>query len=115
VLGDLSLCHGELGIADVVLLVTPRLGRAWRRRADLILDAVQRHGPTCATPGGIVTPGLLHGLSGIGYGLLRLGFAETVPSVLLQEPTPGLWCAAPGPQTTTRIDDDRTTVSNRKL
>jgi type 2 lantibiotic biosynthesis protein LanM len=114
VLGDLSLCHGELGIADVVLVVTPGLGRAWRRRADLILDAVQRHGPTCATPGGIVTPGLLHGLSGIGYGLLRLGFAETVPSALLQEPTPGLWCAAPGPQTTTRIDDDRTTVSNRK-
>ncbi|MDN3356445.1 type 2 lanthipeptide synthetase LanM family protein [Actinomadura sp. DC4] len=89
VLGDLSLCHGELGIADAALVLTAiDPGRAWRRRAELILDAVQRHGPTCATPGGIVTPGLLHGLAGIGYGLLRIGFAPTIPSLLLLEPTP---------------------------
>ncbi|WP_424533420.1 type 2 lanthipeptide synthetase LanM family protein [Sphaerisporangium viridialbum] len=93
VLGDLSLCHGELGIADALLVLTairPDQGAApaLHHRADLVLDAVHRHGPTCATPGGIATPGLLHGLAGIGYGLLRLGFPRTVPSVLLLEPTP---------------------------
>ncbi|MFC4590860.1 type 2 lanthipeptide synthetase LanM family protein [Sphaerisporangium corydalis] len=92
-LGDLSLCHGELGIADALLVlaaIEPGQGAAptLHRRADLVLDAVHRHGPTCATPGGIATPGLLHGLAGIGYGLLRLGFPKKVPSVLLLEPTP---------------------------
>ncbi len=93
VLRDLSLCHGELGIAEAltVLAVTDQSGttpRARRRRAGLILDVVGRHSRYCGTPGGIPTPGLLRGLAGIGYGLLRLGFAEQVPSVLLLEPTP---------------------------
>ena len=95
VLRDLSLCHGELGIADVltVLATTHRLPAAVsarRRRAGLVLDAIDRYGPTCGTPGGVPTPGLLNGLAGIGYGLLRLGFPDRVPSVLLLEPTPGL-------------------------
>ncbi|HEX4789105.1 MAG TPA: hypothetical protein VH372_11625, partial [Actinospica sp.] len=59
--------------------------RARRRRAGLVLDALHHDGPGCATPGGTPTPGLLHGLAGIGYGLLRLGFADRVPSVLLLE------------------------------
>lgn len=92
VLGDMSLCHGELGIADVALVLTAHAKRfderAWRRRVGRLLTAVQRHGPACATPGGISTPGFLHGLAGIGYGLLRLAFAQRVPSVLLLEPTP---------------------------
>lgn len=87
---DLSLCHGELGIADALMATNsgPGPAHALRRRADLILDAVHQHGPCCATPGGIATPGLLHGLAGIGYGLLRLGFPGAVPSVLLLESTP---------------------------
>ncbi|HEX6358837.1 type 2 lanthipeptide synthetase LanM family protein [Actinophytocola sp.] len=84
VLADLSLCHGELGIVDALA----GAGEATRRRrAGLILDAYTRHGATCGTPGGVTTPGLLTGLAGIGYGLLRLGFADRVPSVLLLEPT----------------------------
>jgi lantibiotic modifying enzyme len=35
-----------------------------------------------------VSAGLLNGLAGIGYGLLRLGFAHRVPSILLLEPAP---------------------------
>jgi type 2 lantibiotic biosynthesis protein LanM len=91
VLSDLSLRHGELGIADALtepIAASEDLAtrRAWRHHCDLILGAVQRHGPSCATPGGIMTPGLLDGLAGIGYGLLRLGFPDTVPSVLLLTP-----------------------------
>ena len=51
-----------------------------------VLDSVQRVGPTCGTPRGIESPGLLTGLAGIGYGLLRAGFPGDVPSVLLLEP-----------------------------
>lgn len=86
-LRDLSLCHGELGIAEAVAVTaTPDDEPARRRYAGLVLDAIDRHGPRCGTPGGVPTPGLLTGLAGIGYGLLRLGFGDRVPSALLLEP-----------------------------
>jgi lantibiotic modifying enzyme len=92
-LRNLSLCHGELGIAEALAVLARTDGghgivRARRRRAGLVLDAISRHTPCCGTPDGVETPGLLNGLAGIGYGLLRLGFPEQVPSVLLLEPTP---------------------------
>jgi type 2 lantibiotic biosynthesis protein LanM len=93
-LSDLSLCHGELGIAEAHILLAGITGdsdamRACRHRAGLILGAIERDAHYCGTPGGIPVPGLLTGLAGIGYGLLRLGFADRVPSVLLLEPGPG--------------------------
>jgi lantibiotic modifying enzyme len=81
---DLSLRTGELGIAEALTLWSGP--GSHRGRAGLILDAVRRHGPCCGTPGRVPTPGLLSGLAGIGYGLLRLGFPGRVPSVLLAEP-----------------------------
>jgi type 2 lantibiotic biosynthesis protein LanM len=99
VLRDLSLCHGELGIADALTVLStvyrsPSVVSARKRRAGLVLDAIDRYGPICGTPGGVPTPGLLSGLAGIGYGLLRLGYPDRVPSVLLLEPTPGTGRAA---------------------
>jgi lantibiotic modifying enzyme len=94
VLADLSLCHGELGIAEALTVLGttgdhPELvAAARRRRAGLVLDAIHRFGASCGVPGEVPTPGLLNGLAGIGYGLLRLGFAEQVPSALLFEPSP---------------------------
>jgi type 2 lantibiotic biosynthesis protein LanM len=90
VLADLSPCHGELGAAEALaVLAAAHPGRAAHRarrhRAGMILEALHRDGPRCATPDGTATPGLLHGLAGIGYGLLRLGFADRVPSILLLE------------------------------
>ncbi|MGB3443281.1 MAG: type 2 lanthipeptide synthetase LanM family protein [Actinophytocola sp.] len=88
VLRDLSLCHGELGIAEALAGDhTERAAVTRRRRAGLILDAYTQYGPTCGTPDDVPTPGLLNGVAGIGYGLLRLGYAERVPSVLLLEPS----------------------------
>jgi len=95
VLHDLSLCHGELGIAEALTVLATTGDRtraepvaaARRRRAGLILDALTQYRASCGTPGGVSTPGLLTGLAGIGYGLLRLGFAERVPSVLALEPS----------------------------
>ena len=55
-----------------------------------LLESIDRHGPLCATPGGVETPGLMLGLAGIGYGLLRLAEPAAVPSVLaLAPPAPG--------------------------
>ncbi|WP_240468368.1 type 2 lanthipeptide synthetase LanM family protein [Streptomyces dangxiongensis] len=90
---DLSLCHGELGIAEAVAALAGR-GHAEARtsltgRIGPVLGVLHDWGPRCGTPGHVPTPGLLTGLSGIGYQLLRLGFADTVPSVLLLDPAPG--------------------------
>lgn len=79
---DLSLCHGELGRLDGRVTPFPH------RDAGTVLARLRRDGPRCATPDGVPTPGLLTGLAGIGYGLLRLGFPHQVPSVLMLEPTP---------------------------
>ncbi|WP_158838952.1 type 2 lanthipeptide synthetase LanM family protein [Streptomyces sp. NRRL S-1022] len=90
---DLSLCHGEMGIAEAVAALAAR-GHPGARssltgRIGLALGLLDAWGPRCGTPGRVPTPGLLTGLSGIGYALLRLGFADTVPSVLLLDPAPG--------------------------
>ena len=95
-LAEHSLCHGELGVLEG-LSVAARRGSgeaAWllRRRLAGLLDSIAADGPRCATPAGVRTPGLLHGISGIGYGLLRLAAPVQVPSVLLFDPAPA-WSA----------------------
>ena len=72
-----SLCHGELGNLELLPLEEARA------RAAAVLAAPEWR---CATPFGIETPGLMTGLAGIGYGLLRLAEPERVPSVLRLEP-----------------------------
>nr|MDT0660464.1 type 2 lanthipeptide synthetase LanM family protein [Micromonospora sp. DSM 115978] len=83
---DLSLDGGELGVIEALIVLAgqvPAAARAVRRRAPLIVEAVNGRAFACGTPDGVHTPGLLTGLAGIGYGLLRLGFARQVPSALL--------------------------------
>lgn len=94
VLRDLSLCHGELGVLEALAVLADTTGDQTirsiaRRRAGLVLGAIDRYGVSCGTPGWVSTPGLLSGWAGIGYGLLRLGFAQRVPSVLLLQPSRG--------------------------
>jgi lantibiotic modifying enzyme len=86
-LRDMSLCHGELGVLDVLLALGGLPSAMAERGAAFLLGALERFGPACALPGGVSGPGLLTGLAGIGYGLLRLGMPAQVPSVLLFEPT----------------------------
>lgn len=88
-LRDTSLCHGELGVVEALGVLAAGGDEVARaavaRYAALVLGAIEQRGPCCGTPGAVPTPGLLSGLSGIGYGLLRLGFPDSVPSVLLLE------------------------------
>jgi type 2 lantibiotic biosynthesis protein LanM len=83
------LCHGDLGNLETLLLAT-RLGDTrWAadvdRLAAVILESFERVGWQCGVPEGVETPGLMVGLAGIGYGLLRLADPERVPSILALE------------------------------
>jgi type 2 lantibiotic biosynthesis protein LanM len=88
-------CNGTLGALDALLEAAPllrgpevavRIGVESR----LLLDSVRRDGWRCGVPLGLETPGLMNGLAGMGYGLLRLARPDLVPSML----TLGLRAAA---------------------
>jgi lantibiotic modifying enzyme len=89
---DVSLCHGDLGKLDFLLAADrahPEAG--WRpalhRLRDGVLAGLCRPGWWCGNGHGQPTPGLMTGLAGIGYGLLRLADPDRVPSVLTFELT----------------------------
>jgi lantibiotic modifying enzyme len=86
-----SLCHGDLGTIELLseyVRVTrdPRCARERERLAAVILESIGREGWLCGLPSGVESPGLMTGLAGIGYGLLRLAAPERVPSVLTLDP-----------------------------
>jgi type 2 lantibiotic biosynthesis protein LanM len=86
--GNHCLCHGDLGNLEPLYLAGERLGeprwiRAALERAAHVLHTGRERGWLCGLPRGTETPGLLMGLAGIGYGLLRLAAPERVPSVLM--------------------------------
>ncbi len=86
-----SLCHGDLGNLDLFLTAARLPGnseykQAIARLSAMLLDSIDRQGWVTGVPLGVETPGLMVGLAGIGYGLLRLAVPERVPSVLLGEP-----------------------------
>jgi type 2 lantibiotic biosynthesis protein LanM len=84
-----SLCHGDLGNLDLLLEAQrcygagdPRTARLGSITAAVLEGAAQRgwrYGVTLDAE----TPGLMTGLAGIGYQLLRLADPGRVPSILL--------------------------------
>ena len=89
-----SLGHGDFGSLELLARAAVALeDHGWSqevaRMAATIVDDIERHGWRCGTPLGVETPGLLAGLCGIGYGLLRTARPDLVPSVLtLEAPLP---------------------------
>lgn len=86
--GNHSLCHGDLGNLELLLQAREQLDRqTWapqvEQRAAQILDNIERHGWLCGTPDGLESPGLMTGLAGIGYQLLRLAEPQRVPALLM--------------------------------
>jgi lantibiotic modifying enzyme len=57
-----------------------------KRLAVDILDRIEREGSRCGNPLAVEAPGLMTGLAGIGYGLLRCAEPACVPSVLCLAP-----------------------------
>jgi type 2 lantibiotic biosynthesis protein LanM len=85
-----SLCHGDLGNVEVLLYASQVLNsRNWRecayQFAGRTLSDIRRDGWLCGGPMGVEVPGLMTGLSGIGYQMLRLAYPDRVPSVLTLE------------------------------
>ena len=90
VTGNHTLCHGDLGNADILLSASEVLqDRRWRADADRIAGAAlataRESGWICGNPLGVESPGLMTGISGIGYALLRLANPSRVPSILALE------------------------------
>ncbi|MFB6529236.1 type 2 lanthipeptide synthetase LanM family protein [Streptomyces sp. NPDC056399] len=87
---DDSLCHGEAGLCELLgHTALPEARPHWLRRAGALLASVEESDARSGAPGGVPHPGLLTGLAGIGHGLLRAGFPERVPSLLLLRTTEG--------------------------
>jgi type 2 lantibiotic biosynthesis protein LanM len=86
-----SLCHGDLGNLDILLTANQVLKHPFyeeliQQRAAMLLDSIETRGWVTGIPQGVETPGLMVGIAGIGYALLRLASPEQVPSILLLAP-----------------------------
>lgn len=84
------LCHGDLGNLELVreagrILADEDLETEAERIAGRILARIERDGPRCGASIHTEIPGLLTGLAGIGYGLLRAAWPDRIPSVLILE------------------------------
>lgn len=84
------LCHGDLGNLELVQAAAAAwddagLARHARRLAMGIAETIAREGPRSGASPASELPGLLTGLAGIGYGLLRAADVRRVPSVLRLE------------------------------
>jgi type 2 lantibiotic biosynthesis protein LanM len=88
--GNHCLCHGDLGNLELLMEAGLRFGDSWLRgqvegTAAMVLHSIERDGWLCGNPVEIESPGLMTGLAGIGYGLLRIAAPDRVPSVLALE------------------------------
>ena len=84
-------CHGDLGNLELLLHAGSALQQPkWRsqagRLAHGVLDSIDERSWICGVALGTETPGLLVGLAGIGYGLLRMAAPDQVPAVLTLDP-----------------------------
>ena len=91
VTGNHTLCHGDLGNADILLTASEVLQEAdggWTLTAlpGPRMATARESGWICGNPLGVESPGLMTGISGIGYALLRLADPSRVPSILALEP-----------------------------
>lgn len=89
--GSHCLCHGEMGNIEVLLyasaaLCDPEWIRKARKLAAGALDRSRQTGWICGNGLGIESTGLMTGIAGIGYELLRLAHPDKVPSVLALDP-----------------------------
>lgn len=85
------ICHGDMGNLDTLLTATQLINDTSAKQGlkhiiPLLLDSIDEYGWLSGVAQGIEVPGLMVGLAGTGYMLLRLLAPDRVPSVLLLEP-----------------------------
>jgi type 2 lantibiotic biosynthesis protein LanM len=91
--GNDALCWGNFGRIETVLFAAQQLNQPEylsfaRQTASTVLNRAHTQGGFTlseVTPPGVPEPGFFHGLSGIGYQLLRIAHPDRLPSVLLWE------------------------------
>jgi lantibiotic modifying enzyme len=88
------LCHGDLGNLELLLEAAKAFPDSrWPGEVDRlaagILHSIERDGWLCGNPMNLESPGLMTGISGIGYQLLRLFDPERMPSILTLAPPQG--------------------------
>ena len=86
-----SLCHGAMGNIETLLVAARAIDLPGQhenvyRIAGVLLGENDTQDWITGVPIEVETPGLMTGLAGIGYELLRLAEPEKVPSVLLLAP-----------------------------
>jgi type 2 lantibiotic biosynthesis protein LanM len=86
-----SLCHGDFGSIELLLTASqildePSYRHEFNRWSKIILDEITTYGWQTGMPTALESPGLMLGLSGIGYSCLRLVEPERVPCLLVLEP-----------------------------
>jgi lantibiotic modifying enzyme len=79
-------CHGDMGGWELLhhaidAGVGPQ-GLSASSLLDLILTSLEQHGPSCGIAGNACVPGLLPGLGGVAYQLLRAHPEAELPSIL---------------------------------
>ncbi len=86
-----SLCHGDMGNLELLVLANEfehnlELETKTYHIASMVHESIKKRGWICGNPMGMETPGLMVGVSGIGYGMLRLAAPGRVPSVISLSP-----------------------------
>jgi lantibiotic modifying enzyme len=80
------LCHGDLGNLEFLLAASNytnmELKVSIEHRLQDTIEAITNYGYRCGNILGAESPGLMTGIAGIGYELLRLAEPTKVPSVL---------------------------------
>ncbi len=82
-----TLCHGDFGQIDILLFASEVLqNKNWSHiassAAQQVLQIIKENGFQKGSSGGVESVGLMAGLSGYGFGLLKLHAPSKVPSVL---------------------------------
>ncbi len=79
------LCHGTLGNIEPLLHTNQLDERSRFELFEKVASGLRQHGWRSTLANQTLSDGLLTGVSGIGYGLLRLANADQIPSVLTLE------------------------------
>lgn len=91
-LSDHTICHGALGNFEPMIVAAKILPDYcnWRpeiqARLDQTIDSICKSGWQSPLPPTMIPPGIMTGLAGVGYGLLRAEKPEQVPSMLTLAP-----------------------------
>lgn len=88
-----TLCHGDLGVWEVVdLALASGAGPAEVTGPGLdavVVSSLGEHGPVSGLARDTLSPGLMTGIGGVAYQLLRMDPRCPLPSVLLPDPLAG--------------------------